>query len=102
MVANKGWFDKLPADIQKALTEDAMGEAKRGREAVRLIGPELVANFAASKIEVHTLTDVEKDVMAKACEPAHHKWLAAKGKSAAPMVKKAKDALAAYRAKKKS
>ena len=66
-----------------------------------MIGPELVANFEANNIKVHTLTEVEKDVMAKACEPAHEKWLAGKGKSAAPMVKKAKDAIAAFRAKKK-
>ena len=102
VVANKAWFDKLPADIQKAFLEDQHGEAKRGREAVRMIGPELVANFESNGIKVHTLTDAEKDAMAKACEPAHDKWLAAKGKSAAPMVKKAKDALAAFRAKKKA
>lgn len=102
VVANKGWFEKLPPDIQKAMTEDALAEAKRGREGVRMIGPELVANFSANKIEVHTLTEAEKDVMAKACEPAHEKWIAGKGKSAAAMVKKAKDAIAAHRAKKKT
>ena len=102
VVANKDWFEKLPADIQKAFLEDQAGEAKRGREAVRMIGPELVANFEANKIKVHTLTEAEKDAMAKACEPAHEKWLAGKGKSAATMVKKAKDAIAAHRAKKKT
>ena len=38
-------------------------------------------------------------VFAKVSEPVHTKWTASKGKTAAPMVAKAKAALAAYRKK---
>lgn len=102
VVANKEWFDKLPADLQKAVVNDQKGEGKRGRKGVRDLNPDLIANFGAADITVHTLTEAEKDAMAKVCEPTHDAWTKAGGKTAAPMVAKAKAALKGFRAKKKS
>lgn len=101
VVANKAWFDKLPANVKKSIVADQKAEGQRGRKGVRELAPDLIANFGAAKIEVHTLTEAEKDVFAAACEPTHDAWMKAGGKTAAPMVKKAKAALAELRAKKK-
>lgn len=102
VVANKAWFDKLSPTLQKSMVGDQKAEGQRGRKGVRELAPDLVANFSAAKIEVHTLTEAEKDVFAKVCEPTHAAWTKAGGKSAAPMVAKAKAALAERRGKKKS
>ncbi len=97
VVANKQWFDKLTPEDQKPFIGDQIGEAARGRKAVRDLAPLLIENFKNDKIAVYPLTDAEKATFAKLCEPVHAKWAATKGKGAAPMLKKAKAALAAMR-----
>lgn len=101
IVANKAWFDKLPPEDQKILRADAKGEAVRGRAGVRELAPLLVENFKNAGITVHTLSAEEKAALAKATEKVHEKWVAGKGKSAAPLLKKVKAALAEYRKGKK-
>jgi tripartite ATP-independent transporter DctP family solute receptor len=99
VVANKAWFQSLSPEDQKVLLEDAEGEARRGRLAVRELNPLLIQNFTNAKIQVHRLTEAEKDALAKATEPVYAKWVAGKGKAAAAMVKKARAALAELRTK---
>ncbi len=101
VVANKAWFDKLSAQDQASLMKDAEGEAKRGRKGVRELAPLLLENFTAAKIKVHKLTDAEKDAFEKLALPTHDKWVKGRGKAAAPMVAKAKAALATLRGGKK-
>ncbi len=93
VVANKAWFDKLSPEDQKTLIGDQHGEAVTGRKGVRELAPLLVENFRADKIQVHTVSPEQKAVFAKLCEPVHQKWVKGKGKSAAPMLKKAQAAL---------
>jgi TRAP-type C4-dicarboxylate transport system substrate-binding protein len=100
VVANKAWFDKLQPEDRRVLVADAEGEAKRGRIGVRELAPLLIDNFRAAKINVHSLTDTEKHAFEKLAEPVHDKWIAGKGKAAAPLVTKAKAALAKYRKEK--
>lgn len=100
VVANKAWFDKLPAELQKSVLAGHKEEGQNGRKGVRELAPDLIGNFGAAKIEVHTLTTAEKDVFAKLCEPTHDAWTKAGGKGAAAMVAKAKTALAEFRKKK--
>jgi TRAP-type C4-dicarboxylate transport system substrate-binding protein len=101
VVANKPWFDKLRPEDQRVLLGDAESEAKRGRVGVRELAPLLLDNFRAAKIDVHTLTDAEKAAFEKLALPVHDKWIASKGRTAAPLVKKAKAALVEYRKGKK-
>lgn len=102
VVANKAWFDKLSPDLKKGILEDHKLEGQRGRKGVRELAPDLLANFGAAKIDVHTLTVAEKDVFAKMCEPTHAEWTKGSGKGAAAMVAKAKAGLVEFRAKKKT
>lgn len=99
VVANKDWFVKQTKEVQDALVFDAAGEAARGRKGVRELGPLLLENFKTEKIALHDLTDTEKLAFAKLCEPTHDKWAAGKSKAAAPLLKKAKAALAELRKK---
>jgi TRAP-type C4-dicarboxylate transport system substrate-binding protein len=102
VVANKAWFDKLPEEVKKGVADVQKTEAQAGRKGVRELAPDLIANFSAAKIEVHTLTEAEKDAFAKLCEPTHDEWVKTKVKGAAGMLAKAKTALKDFRAKKKS
>lgn len=99
VVANKEWFDKQAKDVQAALVADAAGEAVRGRRGVRELAPLLLENFKNEKIGLHQLTADEKMAFAKLCEPTHDKWASGKTKAAAPLLKKAKAALAELRKK---
>jgi TRAP-type C4-dicarboxylate transport system substrate-binding protein len=98
VVANKDWFAKQGKEVQDALLFDAQGEAVRGRKGVRELGPLLLENFKTEKIALHELSADEKLAFAKLCEPTHEKW-AAKNKAGAPLLKKAKAALAELRKK---
>ncbi len=98
LVASKPWFDALPPDLQKVLLGDPVKEAEDVRRSVRALTPLLLKNFERAGIEVVTLTDAERDALAKATEPAHGAWLAGKGKGARPLVEKTKRALASRRA----
>lgn len=98
VVANKDWFQKQTKEVQDALVADQAGEAQRGRKGVRELGPLLLENFKTEKIALHELTADEKLAFAKLCEPTHDKW-AAKVKTAAPLLKKAKAALTELRKK---
>ncbi|MBI3181597.1 MAG: TRAP transporter substrate-binding protein [Myxococcales bacterium] len=97
VVANKAWFDSLSPEDQKLLSADAKQEAATGRAGVRELAPLLIENFKNAGIAVHTLTPEDKAAFAKLTEPGHDKWIQGKGKSAAPMLKRAKAALAEYR-----
>jgi TRAP-type C4-dicarboxylate transport system substrate-binding protein len=101
VVANKAWFDKLQPQDQAVLLKDAEAEARRGRRGVRELAPLLLENFTAAKINVHKLTDAEKAEFEKLAAPTHDKWVKGKGRTAAPMVAKAKKALAELRGGKK-
>lgn len=99
VVANRAWFEKLKPEDQQVLLADQQGEAARGRKGVRELAPLLIENFKNEKIEVHTLTAQEKAELARICEPVHARWIAGKGKVAAPIYKKVKAALADLRKK---
>jgi tripartite ATP-independent transporter DctP family solute receptor len=93
VVANKAWFDKLSPEDQKTVLGDPAAEAKSGRKGVRELAPLLIENFRSAGIQVHEVSSEQKRVFAKLCEPTHARWMSGKGKTAAPMVKKAKAAL---------
>lgn len=67
IMANKKWFDGLPAEMQTALTEAATGAKpgkksleQKGRRAVRALGKPLLANFEKQGVAVYTLTPAER------------------------------------------
>lgn len=99
VVANRAWFSKLSAADQKTLLGDQRAEATKGRKAVRALYPLLIENFRNEKIQVHELTREDRSAFASLCEPVHEGWAKSKGKVAATMLRKAKTALAAFRAK---
>ena len=66
---NKGWFEGLEADIQKALLANVAEDQAFGRKAVRKLGPQLLDNLDSFGIKMYTLTAEErKQFSAKAKE----------------------------------
>jgi TRAP-type transport system periplasmic protein len=53
IVYSKKWFDGLPADIQKELTEVPQELVQEGRDAVRRMDPILIRNLERYGITVH-------------------------------------------------
>jgi tripartite ATP-independent transporter DctP family solute receptor len=100
IVANKAWFDGLPADLKKALLGDPKAEAVKGRKGVRQLAPLLLENFKAAGIEVHPLSAEQKVEFAKLMESVHGTFIKGKGKGAAAMFDKTRKALAERRKKK--
>ena len=80
VVANKAWFDALPADVQAAMMKPVPKLTKKGREAVRVLGKALLGNFTKLGVEVYELTAAEKKVFQDQTRPV---WDARKAKAGA-------------------
>ncbi len=91
VVANKAWFDALPADVQKAFMEAAAKLEAKGRKAVRALGPLLLKNFEKAGVGVYTLTAAER----KAFQTATHPVWAERREAATDLGKKLIDAILA-------
>jgi tripartite ATP-independent transporter DctP family solute receptor len=67
----KSVWETLPADVQTALVGDIAAESAWGRKKVRAIKQDLIDNFAALGIQLHTSTESETAAFKKATEPTH-------------------------------
>ncbi|HEY0711291.1 MAG TPA: TRAP transporter substrate-binding protein [Polyangia bacterium] len=76
LVAKKE-YDKLPPDLQKALTADMDAITKEGRMAVREMGPLLVQNFASAKIPVYKPSAAERAALTKATAKVYGEYVKA-------------------------
>ena len=89
IVANKKWFDSLPAEIQSTMISIGERLTKKGRKSVRQLGPALLENFKSQGVKVYEPTAEEK----KAFKDATRKvWGIREGK-ASPLGKKLLDTL---------
>ena len=70
-------YDKLPADLQKVLTTGLDEITRKGRGAMRELGPLLVENFTNAKIPVHRPTAPEREAFARATRPVWDKFVKA-------------------------
>jgi tripartite ATP-independent transporter DctP family solute receptor len=95
LILNKKWYDGLPPDLQTAVLPTNRKLEKQGRKAIRALNGPLLENLRNQNIEVHTLTDAEKDAFRKATAPVWAKRRAA----ATPLGKKLYDAIMAEKAK---
>lgn len=89
IVFNKAWFDKLPADIQKMLTDEGRKLQPRGRKEVRAIQPELIEILKAEKINVTELSPAEKKVFEEATRPVYAEFRSTFGKDASALLDRA-------------
>jgi TRAP-type C4-dicarboxylate transport system substrate-binding protein len=80
----KPWFDKQPADVQKALTKADPQLEETGLKLVRAFNDKLMpAQYKKMGIEMKELTGAQKDAFRKALQSVEAKFLAstsAKGK----------------------
>jgi tripartite ATP-independent transporter DctP family solute receptor len=77
VLASKREFDRLPADLQKALTTDLQALTAQGRASVREMNPLLIQNFASAKIPVYTPSAAERAVFARATRVVQDKYVKA-------------------------
>ncbi len=77
VLASKREFDRLPADLQTALTADLGGLTTQGRVSVREMNPLLMQNFTSAKIPLYKPSAAEQAAFAKATRPVHDKYVRA-------------------------
>jgi TRAP-type transport system periplasmic protein len=77
VLASKREFDRLPADLQKALTADLGGLTNQGRTSVREMNPLLIQNFTSAKIPVYKPSAAERAVFARATKGVYEKYVRA-------------------------
>jgi TRAP-type C4-dicarboxylate transport system substrate-binding protein len=66
IVANKAWFDGLPADLQEILVSTGRKLQGKGRRKIRELDGALLENFKEFGIQVHTLTPAQRKVFQNA------------------------------------
>jgi tripartite ATP-independent transporter DctP family solute receptor len=67
-------FNALPADVQTLMIGDMLGESAWGRKKVRAIKQDLIDNFSAVGIGVHTSSSSEIEAFKKATYPTHKQF----------------------------
>jgi TRAP-type C4-dicarboxylate transport system substrate-binding protein len=77
VLASKREFDRLPADLQTALTADLGPLTTQGRASVREMNPLLMQNFSSAKIPVYQPTTAEQAAFARATRPVYDKYVRA-------------------------
>jgi TRAP-type C4-dicarboxylate transport system substrate-binding protein len=73
-LANKRWFDKLPADLQQILTEVVAEESAKAREATRNEQEREIAAAEAAGVRFLTLSGDEKKRLADLAAPVYAAW----------------------------
>lgn len=77
LVANKAWFDKLNEKTKELLAEAVKTSTETGREVELKFETEAMEDLKNSgKIEIHDLTDGEREVFVKALQPVFDNWSA--------------------------
>ena len=66
IVANKRWFDGLPADLQEILVTTGRKLQGKGRTKIRALDDALLENFKEFGIQVHELSPAQRAVFQKA------------------------------------
>jgi TRAP-type C4-dicarboxylate transport system substrate-binding protein len=75
IVFGKRWFDTLPPDLQQLLLSKK-GLGPGGRSAIRAVDEAMVGNFEGMGVEVHTLTDAQREAFAVIGRKLHDKYAA--------------------------
>jgi tripartite ATP-independent transporter DctP family solute receptor len=73
VVYSKTWFDSLPPDLQRVLTELPPEITTEGREQVRRMDPILIRNLERYGISVHRPTAAEREAFAKIGRPVQER-----------------------------
>jgi TRAP-type C4-dicarboxylate transport system substrate-binding protein len=96
IVYSKKFWDSLPGDVQTQLMGDPKAESVKGREGVRALESELIANFRDLGVTVVELTDAERAVFANKTRSVHLDF--ARTVTGGPeMLKKVNGALTSFR-----
>ncbi|MBZ4653602.1 MAG: C4-dicarboxylate transporter substrate-binding protein [Peptococcaceae bacterium] len=74
LVANKAWFEKLPADLQQLIIKVNAEASKEGRKLVADSEAKYLEDIKKSGIKIYELTPEEKKLFAKASQPVHEKF----------------------------
>jgi TRAP-type C4-dicarboxylate transport system substrate-binding protein len=97
---NKGWYDKLPPDLQAIVIDEGRKIVRSGRAAIRKMNPKLVDIVKKAGVTITTLSDAEKAEFIKATAGVRAK-VKAKSASSKAVVELIEKGLAEYRAKAK-
>lgn len=98
VVFSRTWYSKLPEGFQKLLLEPKDLYTTPARKAIRAEDAQMVSMFPDMGMEVVELTDAERKAF-EAKGQAMHDSFAATVEGGPELLKKIRDALAAYRAK---
>ncbi len=71
---NKRWFDKLPADLQKALLQAIEEESAKTRELTRTQHDEQVAKAKENGVEFIPLADADRQKLIELAAPVYQSW----------------------------
>ncbi|PLX96985.1 MAG: C4-dicarboxylate ABC transporter substrate-binding protein, partial [Desulfuromonas sp.] len=71
---NKGWFDKLPNDLQSILMEVIAEESAKARALTHIQQDEQIAAASAKGIRFYELPAADRAELERLAEPVYQKW----------------------------
>ena len=73
-LVNKRWYNKLPTDLQKIMTEVIVEESAKAREATRKQQQEQISVAEANGVNFYELTEPEKQQLIASSENVYTQW----------------------------
>ena len=73
-MANKKWFDKLPGETQKLVSEGFRKYAIDARRAAREYDEKILKIYKEAGVKIKVLTDEERQAFKDATAPIHKKY----------------------------
>jgi len=71
LVANKAWWDNLPADVRAGMSEAIQRLVKEQRSEVEVENTSILKQLAAKGCQVYTLAPAEQGIWKKALQPVY-------------------------------
>lgn len=94
---NKEWYDKLPADLQKVLEDEAKALTDTGRKLIRKINPDLIKLVEKDGIQVVKLDNAQRAAFEAASMPVRSWFRSSQPKTSVAILDAIENGLKGFR-----
>lgn len=97
VVYNKDWYDALPPELQKVLSEEGRALTDTGRQLIRKMNPDLIGLVEKQGIQVVKLDAAQRTAFENASLPVRDWFRKSQGASSVAILKAIEDGLKSFR-----
>lgn len=97
VVYNKDWFDTLPPDLQKVLSEEGRALTDTGRQLIRKMNPDLITLIEKQGIQIVKLDGAQRSAFEAASAPVREWYRKSQGPASVAILQAIETGLKSFR-----